>query len=113
MQSLNAHPKSGASWEGFLLEVIIDRLRLEDEHVHFWAAHTGAKLDLMITRGGSRIGVEIKQTTAPRVTPSIRAALHDLGPAEVILVHAGRESGPLGPNVRAVAANRLDKDLGL
>ena len=69
MQSLNAHPKSGASWEGFLLEVIIDRLRLEDEHIHFWAAHTGAGLDLMITRGRRRIGVEIKRTAAPRGVP--------------------------------------------
>ena len=113
MQSLNAHPKSGASWEGFLLETIVDRLRLEDEHVHFWATHTGAELDLVITRGRRRIGVEIKRTTAPRVTPSIRTSLRDLGLTEVILVHAGRESGPLGSNVRAVAAARLGKDLGL
>ena len=113
MRSLNAHPKSGASWEGFLLETIVDRLRLEDEHVHFWATHTGAELDLVITRGRRRIGVEIKRTTAPRVTPSIRTSLRDLGLTEVILVHAGRESGPLGSNVRAVAAARLGKDLGL
>ena len=31
MRSLNAHPKSGASWEGFVLETIIDRLGLQDE----------------------------------------------------------------------------------
>ena len=67
----------------------------------------------MLTRGARRIGVEIKRTAAPRVTPSIRSALSDLGLAEVIVVHAGRESGPLGANVRAVAAARLDKDPGL
>ena len=94
MQALNSHPKSGASWEGFLLDAVIDRLRLEDEHVHFWATHTGAELDLMLTRGTRRIGVEIKRTAAPRVTPSIRSALRDLGLAEVIVVHAGRESRP-------------------
>ena len=67
----------------------------------------------MITRGTRRIGVEIKRTTAPRVTPSIRSALHDLGLAEVVVVHAGRDSFPLGAKVRAVAATRLHKDLGL
>ena len=82
MQSLNFHPKSGASREGFLLDAIIDRLRLEDEHVYFWAAHTGTELDLMIMRGTKRIGVEIKRTTAPRVRPSIRSAFRDLGLAE-------------------------------
>ena len=111
MQSLNVHPKSGASWEGFLIEAIIDRLRLEDEQVHFWATHTGAEIDLLIARRRKRIGVEIKRTTAPRVTPSIRSALSDLGLAEVIVVHAGQESYPLGANVRAVAATRLDEDL--
>ena len=113
MQSLNTHPKSGASWEGFLLEEIIDRLRLEDEHVHFWATHTGAELDLLIVRGQERIGIEVKRTTAPKVTPSIRSALRDLGLSEVIVVHAGGESGRLGANVRGVAASRLDADLGL
>ncbi len=113
MQSLNVHPRSGASWEGFLLETIVDRLRLEDEQVHFWAAHTGAELDLLITRGRRRVGIEVKRTTAPKVTPSMRSALHDLGLAEVIVVHAGRESYSLGGKVRAVAAGRLDKDLGL
>ena len=113
MKSLDSHPKSGASWEGFLLEEIIDRLRLEDEHVHFWATHTGAELDLLIVRGQRRIGIEIKRTTAPKVTPSMRSALHDLGLSEVIVVHAGRESYPLGAKARGVAASRLDADLGL
>ena len=112
MQSLNVHPKSGASWEGLLLECSIDRLRLEDEQVHFWAAHTGAKLDLLITRRRKRIGIEIKRSTAPKVTPSMRSAQRDLGLSEVIVVHAGRESYPLGIKVRGVAAGRLDKDLG-
>ena len=113
MQSLNAHPKSGASWEGFLLETIIDRIRLEDAKVHFWAVRTGVELDLLITRGRRRIGIEVKRTTVPKVTPSIRSALRDLGLAEVIVVHAGRESYPLGARVRGVAAARLDKNLGL
>jgi predicted AAA+ superfamily ATPase len=113
MQSLNAHPKSGASWEGFLLESIVERLRLEDARIHFWATHTGAELDLLITRGRKLVGIEIKRTTVPRTTPSIRSALHNLNLAEVIVVHAGRESYPLGPQVRAVAAARVDEDLGL
>ena len=51
--------------------------------------------------------------TGPKVTPSIRSALRDLGLAEVIIVHAAREPYPLGANVRAMAAARMDKDLGL
>ena len=82
-QSLNSHANT-------------DRLNLEDEHAHFWAAQTGAELDLLITRRRKRIGIEIKRTTAPKVTPSIHSALRDLGLAEVIVVQAGSptRSGP-------------------
>ena len=71
------------------------------------------ELDLLVVRGRKRIGIEVKRTTAPKVTPSMRWALRDLDLAEVIVVHAGRESYPLGAKVRGVAAARLDKDLGL
>ena len=74
---------------------------------------TGAELDLLNIRGRRRIGIEVKRTTAPKVTPSIRSTLRDLGLAEVIVVHAGRESYALGAKVRGVAAARLDTDLGL
>ena len=111
MRSLNAHPKSGASWEGFVLETIIDRLDLQDDQVHFWAAHSGAELDLFIVRGRRRIGIEIKRTTTPRVTRSMRSALDDLDLSEAIVVHAGGDSYRLAARIRAVAANRLDADL--
>ena len=113
LQSLNSHPKSGASWEGFLLEAIVDRLRLPDDGVHFWATHTGAELDLLIARGRRRIGIEIKRTTAPRVTRSIRSSLADLDLSEVVVVHAVRGACRLAGKVRAVAASRLDRDLDL
>ena len=112
-RSLDTHPGCGASWEGFLLETIIDRLGLDDDQAHFWATHTGAELDLLIARGRRRIGFEFKRTTAPKVTRSVRSALDDLDLSEVIVVHAGRESCRLAARVRAVAAARLEEDLGV
>ncbi len=110
-ESLESHPKCGASWEGLILETIIDQLGLGDDRVHFWKAHTGAEIDLLIP--GSRVGIEIKRTTAPKVTPSVRSALHDLNLDEVVIVHAGSESYPLAKRVRAVAARRMVEDLEL
>ena len=113
MRSLNAHPKCGASWEGLMLESIVDGLNLGDDEAHFWATHGGAELDLLITRGTKRVGIEIKRTTAPKVTRSIKTAMADLHLAEAIVVHAGKESYRLAERVRAVAAHRLEADLGL
>ena len=113
LTSLNSHPKSGASWEGLLLETVIEQLGLSEERTFFWSVHSGAELDLLVSRGRHRIGVEIKRTTAPKVTRSMRTAALDLNLAEVVVIHAGAESYRLARNVRAVAARRLDVDLGL
>jgi hypothetical protein len=108
---LERHPKVGASWEGFMLEQLITHLALADEHVYFWATHGGAELDLFVRRGRQRIGFEIKRTTTPKVTPSIKAAMEALDLQEVIVLHAGDRTFALGKNVKAVAASRLIEDV--
>ena len=113
LASLNSHPKSGASWEGLILETVIEQLGLPEERTFFWSVHSGAELDLLVSQGRRRIGIEIKRTTAPKVTRSMRTAAADLNLAEVVVIHAGPESYRLARNVRAVAARRLDVDLGL
>ena len=113
MDALHTHPKAGASWEGLILEAIIDHLGLQDDQAHFWATHGGAELDLLLMRGARRAGVEIKRTSAPKVTRSMRIAIDSLGLEEVVVVYAGHESYRLGERVRAVAADRLGVDLAL
>ncbi len=113
LHALNAHPKCGASWEGLLLESVIEQLGLSNGQAFFWAVHTGAELDLLVPRGRHRVGIEIKRTAAPRATRSMRTAIDDLNLREVVVIHAGRESYRLAAKVRAVAASRLDLDLQL
>ncbi len=111
LRDLEGHPKVGASWEGFMLSVVTQRLRLRPESCYFWATHAGAELDFLVVEGRRRIGFEFKRTTAPQLTRSMRAALEDLKLARLDVVHAGRETFPLAPRVRAVAAQRVLADL--
>lgn len=111
MRDLERHPRIGASWEGFLLEAIIRQLEARARDCYFWATHTGAELDLMITRRGRSFGFEIKRTTSPRITPSMRSAVEDLQLTRLDVVHAGTETFPLSRRIRAVAATRLLVDL--
>jgi len=111
MRDLERHPKIGASWEGFLLEAITHQLGARARDCYFWATHTGAELDLMITRRGRRFGFEIKRTTSPTITKSMRMAVEDLQLTRLDVVHAGTETFPLSRRVRAVAATRLLVDL--
>lgn len=104
---LDTHPKSGASWEGFAIDQAIQALGAEPHECHFWRTHTGAELDLLIVRGRRRIGLEIKRTTTPAITPSMRIAWRDLKLTEMNVLHAGDATFQLSPQIRAIAMRDL------
>jgi predicted AAA+ superfamily ATPase len=111
MEDLESHPKLGATWEGFILDQIIKRVGAEDEECFFWATHAGAELDLLVVKGKDRFGFEIKRTTAPAITPSMRIALSDLNLKRIDVIHAGDKSFQLSENIRAIAVKKLFTDL--
>jgi predicted AAA+ superfamily ATPase len=104
---LDGHPKVGASFEGFAIQQVVRALEAEPEECFFWGLHTGAELDLLIVRGRQRLGFEIKRTSSPRVTPSMRSALDVLGLERLDVVYAGNEVFPLAERVRAVGIEAL------
>ena len=110
-QSVETHPKVGASWEGFVLEQVIRRLRARREEIYFWATHAGAELDLLIVRGRTKLGFEFKRTDAPRTTRSMMSALESLRLERLYVLHAGRDTFDLGKRIRAVAATDLLEEL--
>ena len=110
-EDLERHPKIGASFEGFAFTAVVERLQARWNECHFWATHAGAELDLLVVRGRTRLGFEIKRTVAPAVTPSMRAALADLRLSRLDVIHAGDDTFPLAPRIRAVAIGRLLDDL--
>lgn len=97
---LLSHPKCGASWEGYAVEEIIKLV--EPEEAYFWATHTGAELDLLLFKNGQRLGVEVKRQDAPRLTPSMRIALHDLRLDHLTVVYPGNRDFNLAERVRAL-----------
>lgn len=111
MHDLEGHPKIGASWEGFVLAEVIRRLNVREGECYFWATQRGAELDLLVVRGQKRVGFEIKRTSAPRITRSMRSALGDLHLERIDVIHAGEDTYPLGEKVRAVAFTRMHRDI--
>ncbi len=109
--AVESHPKVGVSWEGFALDAVVTRLGALPEECHFWAAHSGAELDLLVVRGNVRLGFEFKRTTAPATTRSMHVALDDLRLSRVDVVHAGSKSFPMHQKIRAIAFSRLLEDL--
>jgi predicted AAA+ superfamily ATPase len=104
MDDLQSHPKVGASWEGFVIEQI---LLLDVSDPWYWATHAGAELDLLVHSAGRPVGLEVKRTDRPRVTPSMRHALADLDLDRLVVVHAGDHAFALGERIDAVPARVL------
>lgn len=104
-KALLSHPKVGASWEGFVIEQVL-AAEPHDE-AWFWATHQGAEIDLILRRGERLLGVECKRADAPRVTPSIRIALEDLGLARVAVIHPGKKRYAMADRVDAVPLDSL------
>jgi predicted AAA+ superfamily ATPase len=111
LRDLEGHPKVGASWEGFVIGQVIRRIGARPEECYFWATHAGSELDLLVVSGGLRLGFEIKRTSSPRLTPSLRNAVKDLKLKSLDVVHSGDATFPLAPHIRAVAFSRLLEDL--
>jgi predicted AAA+ superfamily ATPase len=104
---LERHPKAGASWEGFILHDLCVRFSIQRRERFYWRSVSGAELDLLAVRGRHRIGFEIKRTTAPALTPSMRSALSDLKLGQLFVIHAGDHAFDLARNVHAVPATGL------
>jgi hypothetical protein len=100
-----SHPKAGASWEGFVIEETLRAVR--PEAAYFWATHTGAELDLLLFVRGHRYGVEVKFQDAPRLTPSMRIALEDLGLRHLTVLYPGERRYSLERRVDVVPLAEL------
>lgn len=108
---LERHPKVGASWEGFGITQVVERLGASRDECWFWATQAGAELDLLVVRGKQRKGFEFKRTVAPQVTKSMHIARADLKLSSLDVVHAGDATFPLREGIRALSLNRILTDL--
>jgi uncharacterized protein len=93
IQSLYAHPRLGASWEGFAIEQAIQIIN--PPQAFFWATHGGAEVDVFFILHGRRYGVECKFTEAPKVTKSMRRAQEDLNLDHLWIIYPGSERYPI------------------
>ncbi len=106
---LEAHPKLGASWEGFALEQVLSITG--DRDAWFWATHGGAELDLLVHWRGRKYGFEFKYGDAPSMTKSMHTALQDLKPDRLFVVHPGQDSYVMNDRTEAVAITNLSARL--
>ena len=104
-------PRRGASWEGFLIEQIIalEQLMYTGSRFWFYRTQAGAEIDLVIERGGERIGFEFKcgASVSRGDASGLKAGMDDGVVSRGYIVYAGTRRYPVAGHIEALPAELL------
>jgi uncharacterized protein len=96
-ESLLGHPIYGFSFEGYIIENIIDLF--PGYRPYFFRTAKGEEIDLILVKGRKKIAFEIKSSTTPKVESNFWKALEILRPDEVYIIGNIEEEYPYKENV--------------
>lgn len=107
-EALAGHPVVGASWEGFVVETLV-QCAPPGTHAGFYRTAAGAEIDLVLDLPGlaGRWAVEIKRGLAVGLSKAFHNARRDLQPDRCFVVHAGQDRFPLTEGVEAISLSDL------
>jgi uncharacterized protein len=92
LDQLLGHPVVGASWEGFVIENLIQAAG-PGRTPYYYRTRDGAEIDLMFEQAGApSVAVEIKRSTAPKIDTGFGIACDDLSIAHRIVIYSGNDS---------------------
>lgn len=109
--TLLGHPIVGTSWEGFVIENLIDAAPAFTVP-GFYRTSGGAEIDLLLELpGGERWAIEVKRSRAAKPARGFYEACRDLQPTKRFVVHAGLERYPISENIEAIGVYELARTL--
>ncbi len=101
-EQLLGHPAVGASWEGFVMENILNQLP-GNWNASYYRSSNGAEIDLVIEYGSKEVwGVEIKKSSAPTISSGFHRACEDIGATKKYVVYSGSDRFPMRGNIEAI-----------
>lgn len=111
--SLLAHPVVGNSWEGFVIETLLNAVP-RSAQCGFYRSSNGAEIDLVVdSPGHGLIAIEVKRAPNAKPRRGFYSACDDLQPGHKFMVHGGAdgEPYPVGDGVMAVDLRNLTRRL--
>ncbi|MEM7182036.1 MAG: ATP-binding protein [Spirochaetota bacterium] len=87
-----ASPRLGASYEGFVIQNVIQISGIPQRNFYFWRTHTGTELDLFWQHAGKNYGLEVKYSDAPKTSKSMHSAIQDLQLHKLFVMYPGASS---------------------
>jgi len=100
-EALMGSPAKGASWEGYVIEQIANRL-LMPYSATFFRTHDGAEADLIITKALQPIALaEVKLSLTPSVNRGFSSLVEQFDLDHNYMIIPGEDTYPLSPRVKA------------
>ena len=101
LDSVLSHPVAGASWEGFVIEQLINAA--PHAQTSFYRTSHGAEVDLVLEfRSGQTWVIEIKRSSAPTVSKGFYLAATDVGASRKVLVAPVDQPFPMKDGVEVM-----------
>ena len=101
LDAVLGHPIAGSSWEGFVMEQLINAAL--QAQACFYRTSNGAEVDLVLTfRNQQTWTIEIKRSSAPTVSKGFYQAATDLGAVRKLLVAPVEQPYPLKEGIEVV-----------
>lgn len=111
LTALAGHPMVGRSWEGFVIETLLQVLPWR-ALASFYRTSAGAEIDLVIQHGnGENWAIEIKRSLTAKASRGFHSACEDIAAARALVVHAGEGRFPVSAAVEGIGLRELATEL--
>jgi len=101
-ESLLGHPAIGASWEGFVIENILNHVS-DKWRYSYYRTSARAEVDLVLEGPKNAVwAIEVKRSSAPRVSKGFHYACEDIRASRKFVIYPGNEGFPLGNGIEAM-----------
>lgn len=109
-ESILNHIIVGNSWEGFVIEQIINSYE-EERQFWFYRTHQGAECDLLIEKNGEVLAaIEIKFGTSPSVSKGFHISMEDTGAKQGFIIGNGEETYKIEKKITVTNLNHFVKE---
>lgn len=99
LNELEFHPQLGNSWEGYVIEQVINHLPPNIEPMFYRTQH-GNELDLVLLQGQKVVAaIEIKNTLSPKLSRGFRLSIEELNPQKKLFIIPAKENYQLEKGV--------------
>lgn len=102
-ETLLGHPVIGMSWEGFVIESILNSIDENFNNCFYFRTSSGNEIDLVIERSSLETWtVEVKRAMAPKFSRGHRLACESIGSTKNFIIYPGNDRFPLDENLEVI-----------